>query len=112
MLFQWDAEAAQTRAKELEAAGWEVRIESEDGGRGCRTALNDMPDLFVFDLGKRPSHSRETASAIRGFRAGRRAPMLFVGGSPEEKEKVAERVMDAMFLVPEMLVERLGRFDF
>jgi DNA-binding response OmpR family regulator len=108
-LFQWD-EKAETRASALRAAGWNVELESSDGARGCRAVLNHPPDLILFDLARYASHSRATAGAIRGHKAGRRIPMLFIDGSEHEIDKVTAAVMDPLFTSGKLLLHRLSKF--
>ena len=110
-LFQWDGEKGAARGAELRQAGFVVELECEDGARGCRNFLNQPADVVVFDLATRPSHSRETAAAIRRYKAGRRTLMLFVGGSPAEIEKTRAKVPGACFVAPEELAGRLLNFD-
>lgn len=102
-LFDWDEEAAERRAAVMRQAGFEVDVETHDGARGCRAVLACPPDAVVLSLEKRPSHSRETAGAIRGCKAGRRIPMLFLGGSAADIEKTLARVVDARFAGSEQL---------
>lgn len=107
-LFDWDEAAAARRAAGLRNAGHEVEVESHDGARGGRAVLSRPPDAVVLSLEKRPSHSRETADGIRGCRAGRQIPMVFVGGSPAEIEKTRARIPGAVFVRPEELEAALG----
>jgi DNA-binding response OmpR family regulator len=110
-LFQWDAEAAARRAGLLRAAGWNVEVESEDGARGVRRVLDVKPDLIVFDLAARPSHSRESALAVRRYRAGRYIPMIFVDGREDAVARLKSRIEGAIFTSPDLLLERLANFE-
>lgn len=109
-LFHWDKTSAAARAKELRAAGWTVAVESEDGARGGSKVLQQPPDVIVFDLAKRPSHSRETASGIRGYKAGRSLPMVFVDGTDDDVAKTKARVSAAVFTTSTKLLSVLNRF--
>lgn len=109
-LFQWD-DKAEARAEALRAAGWTVEVESADGARGCRAVLNHPPDMILFDLRRRPSHSRATAEAIRGYRSVRRIPMLFIDGTPLEVEKVKTKITDPLFTDGALLLHRLSKLD-
>lgn len=106
-LFDWDKDAAPKRAAVLRKAGFEVDVETEDGARGGRAVLARPPAVVVLSLEKRPSHSRETADGIRGYKAGRGIPMLFVGGTEADIEKTKARVPGAMFTPPDGLVAAL-----
>lgn len=110
-LFQWDKTSAQQRAKLLRAEGWTVSVESEDGARGGDKVLQQPPDMVVFDLAKRPSHSRETAGGIRGYKAGRTIPMVFVDGTEEDIAKTKAKVSPAAFTTSEKLVGVLAKIE-
>lgn len=107
-LFQWD-DKAEARAQALRAAGWTVEVETSDGARGCRAVLNHPPDMILFDLARRASHSRATAEAIRGFKTVRRIPMLFIDGSELEVEKVKSKILDPLFTPSDLLLHRLSK---
>jgi len=109
-LFQWDKTTAQARAKELRAEGWKVDVESEDGARGGKKVLADPPNVIVMDLAKRPSHSRETGNGIRGYKAGRSLPIVFVDGTKEDIEKARTKVSDAIFATSVDLKKVLEKF--
>ncbi len=106
-LFDWDHESARRHAAALEAHGIEIGTESADGARGAKAVLKNPPDAVLFSLEKRPSHSRETAAAIRGCKAGRQIPLLFFGGKPADAGKVRARVPDAAFTSADRLLEAL-----
>lgn len=110
ILFEWDAERAARRAEMLRKAGWAVEVESEDGKRGGGMVLNGKPDLVLFDLSRKPSHSRATAEGIRGYRAGKGIPLVFIDGTSEDQKKTAEYVKGAIFIASEMLLKRLSQF--
>jgi CheY-like chemotaxis protein len=120
-LFQWDKTSAQARAKLLRAEGWTVSVESEDGARlpaviaptrqagGSKNVLQKPPDVIAMDLAKRPSHSRETEKGIRGYKAGRTIPMVFVDGTKEDIAKTKAKVSPSMFTTLEKLVSGLEK---
>jgi len=110
-LVQWNQTTAEARAAELRAAGYEVTVEFDDGARATRRILNDPPDLALFDLAYRGSHSRETAAALRGFKATRRLPMLFIDGDAVDIDKTRSRVSQALFASSELLFHYLGKFE-
>ncbi len=111
VLFEWDAERGARRAEMLRKAGWAVTLETEDGRRGGGLVLNEKPDVVLLDLMKRPSHSRATAEGIRGYKAGKAIPLIFLDGSDEDRKKTAERVKGAIFVASTMLLKRLAHFD-
>ena len=110
-LVQWNQTSADARAAGLRAAGYEVTVEFEDGARATRRILNNPPDLVLFDLAHRASHSRETAAALRGFKATRRLPMLFIDGDEVDIDKMRSRVFQALFASSELLMHYLSKFE-
>lgn len=109
-LVQWNQTAAEARAHELRGAGFEVTVEFADGARATRHILNNPPDLVVFDLSYRGSNSRETAAALRRFKATRRLPMLFVDGSAADIDRTRSMVAQALFASSELLLHYLSKF--
>lgn len=107
-LFQWDAPSAKKRIEELRANGWAVQVESADGARGGTKLLHNPPDVAVFDLTVRPSHSRETANGVRSYKAGRTIPMVFVDGKDEDVRKTRAKVTDARFTTSAKLIQTLN----
>jgi CheY-like chemotaxis protein len=108
-LFHWNPEEAEARAKQLSDAGWHVEFEWEDGARGGKKVLEQQPDVVVFDLAKRSSHSRATAEGLRGYKAGRDLPMVFVDGSEENIEKTKRKVANGIYTTTGKLLETLVR---
>jgi CheY-like chemotaxis protein len=110
-LVQWNQTAAEARARELRAAGYEVAVEFEDPARATRHILNNPPDLVLFDLDFRGAQSRETAAALRRFKAMRRLPMLFIDGDAVDIDKTRSRVRQSLFASSELLLHYLGKFE-
>ncbi|HUE05047.1 MAG TPA: hypothetical protein VMR62_36200 [Bryobacteraceae bacterium] len=65
--------------------------------RGIRAS---PPDAFVIDLSRLPSHGREVATFVRGQKATRHIPIVFVGGAPEKVEAVRRVLPDAVYSTP------------
>jgi DNA-binding response OmpR family regulator len=108
-LFQWSPEAAASTAAALEASGFQVRYEAEDGARGYGEVQREPPDAVVLDLARRPSHSRDTARALHDAKRTRPLPMLFMDGDAEAREKVSSVVSNATFTTAAELVPTLQR---
>ena len=96
-LIHWNAMEAEEHARALRAKGWRVEMETEDGARAGGRILADLPDAVVVCLTRLPSHGRETAEALRSYRAGRYLPIIFVGGKEKAVAKARSRVPDAVF---------------
>jgi hypothetical protein len=57
-----------------------------------------VPDVVIIDLSRLPSHGREVAVWLRGRKATRHVPLIFVDGEPEKVERVRELLPDALFI--------------
>lgn len=95
-LIHWKAEEASARIETLRAAGYEVEY-SELDGAGYRALRNDPPAAFVIDLSRLPSHGMEVGTGLRGYKATRTVPLVFVEGAPEKVERIKRVLPDATF---------------
>jgi uncharacterized Fe-S cluster protein YjdI len=96
-LFHWEKECATARAAELSNEGWLVKMEFEEGSRGCKNVKAFGPDVVVFDIAKKAVHSRECGRALRNAINFRETPFIFVDGTDEDISKVKEKVPAAFF---------------
>lgn len=55
------------------------------------------PDAVVIDLGRLPSHGREVGVFLRGSKATRLIPLIFVEGDPDKLPKIKETLPDARY---------------
>jgi len=53
------------------------------------------PEVFVADLGKRPSHALEALAYIRGLKAHASTPFLLYNVRPEDEARAAQKVPGA-----------------
>jgi glucuronate isomerase len=106
-LIHWHAEEAEEYADRLRAEGWQVNIESEEGGQAHKRVLADVPDAVLIYLTRSPSHGRQTADAIRASKAGRKLPIVFVGGKDKAVEKTKAKLPDALFITSAELGQAL-----
>jgi hypothetical protein len=94
-LFHWRAEEATTLLTLLKAAGYSV--DYKEPVSSYREVRLSPPDAIVIDLSRLPSHGREVAVFLRGSKATRRIPIVFVGGEPEKIEGVRRVLPDAVY---------------
>jgi CheY-like chemotaxis protein len=85
-LIHWNEDEGLERQKQLGAFGYDALFEFGGGTAVIRAIRASLPDAAVFDLSRLPSHSREIARSLRGAKATRHIPLVFVDG---EKDKVA-----------------------
>jgi glucuronate isomerase len=96
-LIHWHTAEAEEYAQRLRDEGWQVNVESEEGGQAHKRVLADAPDAVLIYLTRSPSHGRQTADAIRASKAGRKLPIVFVGGKDKAVEKAKAKLSDALF---------------
>ncbi len=104
-LFHWKAEEAVPLIAALQAAGHSV--EYQEKLASYRETRKSPPDAFVIDLSRLPSHGREAAIFLRGSKATRHVPTVFVGGDPEKVEGVRRLLPDASYTSPGRLLATL-----
>jgi hypothetical protein len=94
-LFHWRAEEAKPLLTLLKAAGHSV--DYKEPVSSYREVRASPPDAIVIDLSRLPSHGREVAVFLRGSKATRHIPIVFVGGEPEKIEGVRRVLPDAVY---------------
>jgi len=85
------------RQQQLEALGFEVAFDFGDSLFVSRLIKASPPDAIVIDLSRIPSHGREVAQSMRGTKATRHLPIVFVDGEPEKVKKTKQFIPDATF---------------
>jgi hypothetical protein len=94
-LFHWRAEEAKPLLTLLKAAGYSVDYKQPVSS--YREVRLHLPDAIVIDLSRLPSHGREVAVFLRGSKATRHVPIVFVDGDPEKIESVRRVLPDAAY---------------
>lgn len=102
-LVDWDSSAASERADALRREGFQVIVETENGGRAYRHIRTSVPDAVVIDLRKRPTHGREVGSALRELRATREVPIVCIEEGDDEREQTRARIDGVRFASLELL---------
>jgi DNA-binding NarL/FixJ family response regulator len=102
-LVHWKASDAAPLLAALRAAGHLVDYEEKLDSGGFRTIRASPPDAFLIDLSRLPSHGREVATFVRGQKATRHIPIVFVGGAPEKVAAIRAVLPDAVYSAPERL---------
>jgi hypothetical protein len=94
-VFHWRAEEAKPLLTVLKAAGYSV--DYKEPVASYREVRLSPPAAIVIDLSRLPSHGREVAVFLRGSKASRHIPIVFVGGEPEKIEGVRRVLPDAVY---------------
>src|SRR5215471_13648262 len=97
LLIHWNRGEAKERAHELRDLGHVIETLSTSETAGLRKVGASLPELFLIDLGRLPSHGREIAGYFRRQKATRTVPILFVDGGPERVESARRLLPDAQF---------------
>src|SRR6185437_3868245 len=108
-LFHWEKSGATARAAELAADGWQVKLEFEEGSRGCKNLKAFAPDIAVFDIAQKAVHSRECGRALRNAKSFRETPFIFVDGTDEEIARAKAKVPAAIFTTSNNLIKTLAK---
>lgn len=95
-LIHWNAEEAAPRIEALRDAGYEVEY-GELNGDAYRALRFNPPAAFVIDLSRLPSHGRDVAAGLRGYKNTRAIPLVFVDGEPEKVERIRRLLPDATY---------------
>ena len=96
-LVHWNAAEAEERAARLRRLGHDVQTRWELGGARLRDLRADLPDLFVIDLSRVPSHGSAVATWLRQQKSTRHIPIVFVGGQRAKVARVRKLLPDATY---------------
>jgi hypothetical protein len=95
-LIHWKAQEAEEKIAKLRAAGYEVDY-GEMNPQTLRDWRNNPPAAFIIDLSRLPTQGRDVAMSLRGYKATRHTPLVFVEGQPEKIERIKVNLPDAVY---------------
>jgi hypothetical protein len=96
-LIHWSAAEALTGAATLQAAGYEVAYDLPPAPELLRRLRDNPPAAVVIDLTRQPSHGRDLALALRGYKDTRDVPLVLVEGDPQKVARIRELLPDATY---------------
>jgi len=96
-LFHWRAEEAKTFTEPLRAAGHQIAYDEKIVPGLFSKIRASPPDAFVIALTRLPSHGREAAAFLRGSKATRHIPIVFVDGEPDKVDAIRRIMPDATY---------------
>ena len=97
-LIHWNEDEGLERRKQLEAFGFDAAFDFGEGlSFTMRQLRGNHPDAVVIDLSRLPYHGREVARTIRGGKATRHLPLVFVDGDPEKVTITKALLPDATY---------------
>ena len=97
LLVHWNAAEADERAAALRAAGHQVLVIATPAGDELRALLGEPLEAAVIDLRRVPSQGRDVGVFLRGRKATRHLPLIFVEGDPAKTAGVRKLLPDAVF---------------
>jgi DNA-binding response OmpR family regulator len=98
----WNQLEAEARARDLAAAGHEVR--THWSGEQDYKWGEYLPDAVVISLDRLPSHGRAVAEWVWEAKKRRHIPVVFVGGTPEKVKATREKFPNGKFCAWEEVV--------
>ncbi len=96
-LVIWDTTAAEKRAGELQASGYEVDTHPFEGQPSLKEMSADPPAACIIDLIRAPSQGRDVGVAMRHNAGTRHIPLVFIEGDLEQTERVRALLPDAAY---------------
>lgn len=106
-LLHWNKEEAVAYASNLRQQGWEVDVESEDGGRAGKAIKLDPPTVVVTYLTHKPSHGLATTEYLAETKSTRNIPLIFVGGEGDGLAKAKAKMPNARYVSEDQLAKTL-----
>ena len=98
LVVHWNAAEAAARAERLRGEGFETScLTDQRDGAGFRALRENPPDAVVIDLARVPSHGQAVGIALRGQKATRMVPLVFIEAGPEKTARVRGLLPDAVF---------------
>src|SRR6202171_2144324 len=108
-VIHWKAAEAGALLEKLRSAGYETDYDERIDYAILPSLKRSPPAAVVIDLSRLPSHGREVATALRGSKATRLIPIVFVDGVPEKVEAIRRQLPDAVYTSRGRLVPALKR---
>ena len=96
-LIHWHAAEAQERAQRLQHPGYAVEASLPPWPVLSRELRRRSPAVIVISLDRLPSQGRDVALALRGQKATRSVPLVFVGCASDKVAAVRAKLPDATF---------------
>lgn len=98
-LFHWKAAEAAPLIHSLTLAGHSVEYEEKLSREAIRSLRESPPDAVLIDLTRLPSQGREVATYLRGSKATRAIPLIFIDGAAEKVKSIRALLPDAVFCI-------------
>ncbi len=108
-IIHWRPEEAERLLEVVRSCGFTADYTESTRGADITRAIQEcVPEVVVIDLSRLPSHGKEIGVWLRGRKATRHVPLIFVDGEPEKVAKVRDLLPDAAFVARQDLAGALG----
>lgn len=108
-VIHWREAEASALIETCREAGFRVQYDAGGGTAVIRAIRANLPDLFVIDLSRLPSHGREVALWLRRTKSTRSIPLVFVGGELSKVAAIRALLPDAWYCEPRNVASTLRR---
>jgi hypothetical protein len=108
-LFHWKADESAAFRQSLRAAGHQVDYDEKLVPGLLSKVRKSPPEAIVIVLSRLPSHGRELATYLRGSKATRHIPIVFVDGAADKVDGIRRHIPDAAYTSLENLPSVLRR---
>ncbi len=108
-LVHWHGPEGRERKLRLALLGHHAEFDDLDGPGLTRVLRSSIPEAYIIDLSRLPSHGREVAMWLRSTKSTRQVPIVFVGGDPAKVAKIKQVLPDATYTSWPRLATALAR---
>ena len=96
-LIHWNGPEGRERKLRLASLGHHADFDDVDGPGLMRVLRASIPDAYLVDRSRLPSHGREVAMWLRSTTSTRHVPIVFVDGDPAKIAKLKQLLPDATY---------------
>jgi hypothetical protein len=96
-LIHWNGPEGRERKQRLVSLGHQAEFDDDEWPALGRKIRASLPDVYLIDLSRLPSHGREAALSLRGRKDTRQTPIVFVDGDPEKVARLKAILPDATY---------------
>lgn len=96
-LIHWKGPEGRGCQRRLADQGHQVDFDDLEVLQNRRALRTNLPDAYVIDLSRLPSHGREIAMSLRGRKDTRNIPIVFVDGEPQKVARLKAILPDATY---------------
>ena len=96
-LIHWNGPEGRERKLRLASLGHRADFDYVEGPGLQRVLRTSVPEVYLIDLSRLPSHGRQVAMWLRSRKSTQHVPIVFVDGEPEKVARLKELLPDATY---------------